>query len=299
MNKTMSSSEKSYTMRAIVAVMVVGALVLGLAGPAQARAPRQEAIQRVYVSNVRNTGFVVSWTTTTPSNGIVEYGTTTALGSSRTDAVTNTTTHYVSIPGSASRTYYFRVRSGTLVDDNGGSLYTVTTGPTLAAYTPGAMVYGNLFVQGGSTPVANAIIYLQLQDVDGQGSPGVSQWITVRTDASGGWGYTLGGARTQNAQSYFSFTPGVDNLRIVWQGGAAGCIGEVGAPYLMAIPDVDTSVNMNLDAAPTAVVVQSFWARAAGQPLAWLALGAALLALLGLLAWWAFPRLALRWKSGR
>jgi phosphodiesterase/alkaline phosphatase D-like protein len=120
---------QSWWIRLFVAVLVMAGLMTIGVGHSAAAPDRQGALHKVYITDVRDNQFVVSWTTDTPSNGQVEWGTTTALGSTTADGVASTTTHYVVITGLAPSTvYYFQVRSGSLVDNNHGSYYTVTTG---------------------------------------------------------------------------------------------------------------------------------------------------------------------------
>lgn len=227
-----------------------------LAAPLQ-----QGAIHHVYIYDVTDVSFSVSWTTTTASNGIVNYGTSTPPGSSASDTVANTTTHYVQISGlTANTTYYISVESGGLVDDNGGSFYSVTTGPSLAPPTVRGTVFGYVFENNGTTPVPNAIVYLRLLDNDGLGSAGNSQWVTARTDVDGLWFYTLGGLRTSNLSAYFSYSEDTDNIQFVAQGGDKGVFGEIGEEYIIPVPS-ETSpaqIDFDLNAIPNAVTLTQF-----------------------------------------
>ncbi|MCD6290452.1 MAG: hypothetical protein J7M34_08115 [Anaerolineae bacterium] len=209
-------------------------------------------VYRVYVTDVRDTSFTVTWITDIASDGHVDWGLSTSLGNTKSDPVANTTTHYVTVGGlSPNTTYYFRVRSGAAVDDNEGTYYSVTTGPTLDIPVPGKIVWGYVYDSDGMTPVANAIVYLQLQDMDGRGSLENSQWVATRTDDSGAWFYSLVNVRTANGYGYFEFTDGVDRLRIVAQGGDKGCIGEDGAERTVPIPvSYPARFDTSLDGVP-------------------------------------------------
>jgi hypothetical protein len=222
----------------------------------------RQTVNRVYVSNVYDGGFTVSWTTDTATDGHVDWGTTTSLGNTTSDSVGSTTTHYVEVTGlSASTPYYFQVRSGSTTDDNGGAYYTVTTGPTLGLVTPGKTVWGYIYESDGSTAVPNAIMYLQVQDADSAGSSGNSQWITARTDGSGVWSYDLSSLRTADAGSYFTFTDGGDDLRLVAQGGSVGTEGEVGAEWIETVPgSYPAQFDATLNDTPNAVQVQNLTA---------------------------------------
>lgn len=83
----------------------------------------------VSASSVTYNSATITWTTNEPSNRTVEYGTTTAYGSTESDA-TMDTTHSIGLPGlSASTTYHYKVKStdvagNTKVSDD----HTFTTG---------------------------------------------------------------------------------------------------------------------------------------------------------------------------
>lgn len=222
-----------------------------------AAAPNLQTTYHIYTADVRDTSFVVSWTTDVASDGHVDWGTTTALGTTTSDSVGSTTTHYVVVTSLApSTTYYFQIRSGTTTDNNGGAYYTVTTGPTLGIPTPGKQVWGYVYASNGTTPVPNAIVYLQIQDDDGSGSPGDSQWVTARTDTNGIWYYDLVNVRVANVSTYYVVNDGTDDLRLVTQGGSAGCVGENGAERIVTVPATyPGQFNTTLDNTPNAVTL--------------------------------------------
>jgi hypothetical protein len=256
----------------ILAILLVFTILLASSGwPVQA-APD---INKVYVSNVRSNTFVVSWTTDGASDGHVDYGTTTSLGSTASDTVTSTTTHYVTISGlSPSQQYYFQVRSGTDTDNNGGAYYQVTTGPALSPPGGGGLVTG--VVEDSSTnEVPNAIVYIRLQDVDGSGSPGNSQWVTARTEGNGSWGVTLPGFRTSDFSAYFDYTAGDggDKMRLNYQCGVLGNVGEDGDEWIInPIPDANPAAidpEQACDNVPNAITLKSFTSES-GTEVRWL-----------------------------
>ena len=197
------------------------------AAPAGPDAPDAVTIYKVYVSGVRDTNFTVSWTTDAATDGYVDWGPTTALGATTADAVIGTRTHHVTIPPepnklTASTTYYFRVRSGGATDDNMGDLYTVMTGALLSPSSAGRIVWGYVYQPGGTMPAPDTVVYLQLQDANGSGSAGASQWVATRTDSAGVWSYSLNNIRTGTAGAYFSVTDSADKLHIIARGGSLG-----------------------------------------------------------------------------
>ncbi len=90
-------------------------------------------ISSVSSSSVTQSEATITWTTDENSSSLVEYGTTTSLGSLAGDATESATSHSVSLAGlSSDTTYYYQVRSidgsgNSAVDDNSGSYYTFTT----------------------------------------------------------------------------------------------------------------------------------------------------------------------------
>jgi len=258
-----SQSHCGWRLAAIPVLALVAVLIFTAPGLA---APRQQGvIHHVYTTSVKDVSFVVSWTTDSASNGAVDYGTSIPPGSTKTDSVASTTTHYVIITGlSPNTTYYFQVRSGSLTDNNGGAYYSVVTGPTLSSPCPaGFNVWGYVYQSNGTTVVPNAVVYLQLQDNNGSGSPGNSQWASVRSDNSGIWYSNLGDIRTNDLSACFTFSNGTDNLRIVTQGGDKGVIGENGAERIVPVPTTyPAQFDTILDNTPNAVTLTRL---AAGQ----------------------------------
>jgi hypothetical protein len=247
-----------------LALALVSVLTLLVVTPSLAAPHHQGAIHRPFISDVRGVQFVVSWTTDSASDGRVEWGPTTALSYTASDSMSNSTTHYVVIGGlQPSTTYYFQTRSGSLIDNNSGAFYIVTTGPDSIRAPTGRFVYGYVYQSNGTTPVPNAVVYLQLQDVNGGGSPGNSQWVTARTDGTGAWFYSdLGNIRTDDAADFSNFSEGADNLRLMAQGGNQGIAGGTAPGIIQAVPTAYPAqlVNLNLSGVPTAVRLAEFTA---------------------------------------
>ncbi len=89
-------------------------------------------ISNVASSEITSSGAKITWDTDEPSDSVVNYGTSPALGSTESDA-TMVTSHSITLAGlSEATTYYYEVQStdsssNTAVDDNNGSYYTFTT----------------------------------------------------------------------------------------------------------------------------------------------------------------------------
>jgi len=114
----------------IQAALIAGLLLLVLILPQLALAAGPE-ISNVSVTDITETTAEISWTTNTTSDSRVNYGTTTGLGQTKSDA-TEGTTHNIILTGLTQGTkYYFEVKStdtsGTATDDNEGEYYSFTT----------------------------------------------------------------------------------------------------------------------------------------------------------------------------
>ena len=247
-----------YTVAILVPIMIA-AIILAIVPSVWAAPQADPGINKVYITNVRDSTFDVTWTTEVASDGSVTYDTSTPPSNTLADAVTNTTTHFVTLTGlNPTTTYFFSVTSDTATDDNGGAYYQVTTGATLGIPPAGKTIYGVLNDPSGA-PLPNAIVYLQLQDGDGSGSPGNSQWGTVRTEENGYWSYNMGNLRTEDLSDYFTYSTDTDNLRIDYQCGNLGNVGENGAEVILPISSADpwdTGVAQ-CDEVPNAVTVNS------------------------------------------
>jgi hypothetical protein len=251
-----------------LAFILVGALLLMTNTVVQA-----QQINRIYCTDVRDGSFVVTWSTDIATDAHVDWGTTIALGNTTSDLVASTTTHLVTISGlTPSTTYFFQARSGATVDDNGGSFYTCTTGPNLGIPSPGRTVFGQFLASDGITPLENAIVYLSLEDAGSGGSPGQSQLVTARTDTNGFWFFNLNDIRTATATAYFAMTDGVDQLRIIGQGGSAGTYEAINCTYngLFVLPlAYPEQFDIEINCAPTAVSLAQIQVQSANSLINW------------------------------
>ena len=250
--------QKTVRSRVVIAFLLL-LLLSGLLAGSAAAAP--DTISRVTISDVRDVAFTVSWVTSSASNGTVYWGTTTSPAPSTAvaDGISSTTTHYVEISGlSSNTTYYFYVTSGSDTDNNGWAYYQVTTGPSITPNSPGNTIWGYVYRSNGSTLVPNAIVYLQLQDANGSGSPGPSQLVSARADSSGVWNYSLSNIRTSDLTGYYIFTS-ADNQRLIGQGGDQGTRGLDPSPFIIQVPVTDPyQQDIVLNQSPTAVTLASF-----------------------------------------
>jgi hypothetical protein len=93
-----ATNRRRYWLLLTAWVVVTATVVLLIGVRNGVAAPNlQGTLHSVYITDVRDRQFVVSWTTDSPSDGHVDWGTTTALGNTSSDLAGSTTTHYVSI----------------------------------------------------------------------------------------------------------------------------------------------------------------------------------------------------------
>jgi len=115
--------------KAAIAVLAALLLLVVIAVPVSAS---PLTISSVAAGNVTDTSATITWTTDEPADSVVNYGNTTALGSTESDSAL-VTDHAISLTNLAPATlYHYEVSStnaggNTTVDDNGGAYYTFTT----------------------------------------------------------------------------------------------------------------------------------------------------------------------------
>lgn len=123
--------------------------------------------QKIRISNVTDTSFTVSYSTSESVAGFISYGKDKNLGQSAFDDKTNKSTpssdyktHYFTVKNLKSNTtYYFSLMSaGTTYLDN-GQPFSVQTGQKLTNNTHTKIVKGSVMTTNGTTP-AEGIVYI-------------------------------------------------------------------------------------------------------------------------------------------
>ncbi len=219
--------------------------------------PASVTISKVRVTDVRDIAFTVSWVTDRPAGDGVRYGTGPAqlnqiVGDVR-GAGNNSNTHYVTATGlTPNTTYYFDVISGGSVDNNGGKRYQVTTGPTLSPIAP-STVFGQVFQADGETLANGTIVYLQVVNHNGAGSPGTSAPLSALVQF-GYWAIDVNEARTINLNSHFISPEQGDQIALEVQGTADDVMAYAEVPLDKTVTTAVTPLTLRSCAGPADVV---------------------------------------------
>jgi len=189
-------------------------------------------IRDVKFTTVTAVEFRVSWISDTDELGSVNYGETPgALSNAQPDdegvAVSQGLHHVTIVDLSPETTYYFEIVSGDVTHDDDGQPFSVTTGPVGAPAPGQELAWGQVFLSDDTTPAAGCIVYLMLNDVDGEGTAGESQEISTVTDGNGYYSYPLNTLRTADSQPYYEFSSEGDEEVIFVQGGTEGTASTV------------------------------------------------------------------------
>ena len=188
-------------------------------------------ISDIRISNVWDVSFTVTWLTNNSTVGEIHYGTSPGsldmVAYDNRGTSTSARTHFVQIGGlSEQTTYYFDIHSGGMVDDNGGSHYTITTGPTITIPTPDN-AYGQVFKSNGSTPAEGCLVFIQAQDGDGMGDSGLGTQLSWYTDSDGWWFTSLANSRIPDLSTLFSYSSSGDNVNIEVECASFGTTSQV------------------------------------------------------------------------
>jgi hypothetical protein len=191
-------------------------------------------ISNVSVPTIGETTATITWTTDIDSDSKVYYGTTPALGSTKSDS-NKVTNHNIVLTGLTQNTkYYFKVESTddseTSTDDNGGAYYTFTTlAPTTysISLSPTCGVCGELYEVGrcneiieATAVVAAAGTYHVCWDTQAEGNvvgtftasgPGIYSLTFYMPEAKKGSHtvYLTDSTYTEKASTVFTVSPSV------------------------------------------------------------------------------------------
>lgn len=154
----------------------------------------------VKITNISDNKFSVSWKTSSPTYGAIEYGAVgeklDKIGEDDRGAEHSGYTHHITINELQPNTQYaFRILSGEAKRryDNNGSVYTVSTGPVIASVPAARSLYGDIV---GST--IDEIVYVSL--------PGAHP-ASVTTKNSGSYTLPISTIRSSDLSGYITYDP--------------------------------------------------------------------------------------------
>ena len=199
--------------------------------------------KKVKITNIADNKFSVSWTTTVPTEGYLEYG----LIGDKIETIVNDDrdanlpggkylTHHITVEGLQPNTQYgFRIVSGekaTKFDNNGGP-YTALTGPVIAM-TPKSVNFYGTAVMSEKQPAKGAIAYLTL--------PGGST-NSVLVSETGNYTFTLSTMRTSDNNGYVQYDPSATIANVELESGSLRSIVNVTLANSEPVPPITLGKN--------------------------------------------------------
>lgn len=165
--------------------------------------------ESVIISNLTDTGFTISWTTNTPQEGYVKYGTSDQtlenVGYDEKDSMLSKGKYYqhsVSLSRLQPETdYFFEIISGTSTILDNNSPFSVKTLKTLSSPPEFKTISGKIT---GLNNMKDALITVEIEDKDGTGSGGKSTKASAIPDEQGNWIVSIGDIRTSDGLDYYN-----------------------------------------------------------------------------------------------
>jgi hypothetical protein len=158
-----------------------------------------------WIYNINDFTATITWNTDEPSDSVVNYGTTTALGNTESDAAM-VTSHSITLTNILPETtYYFEVQStdaseNAATDNNNGSYYTFTT-----TSTPSYVMHVQSIDMWYEKSGINYMIYTKVWIVDSIGDDVEDATVYIETDLPGGGTHTDNGVTDSDGTVTFSY----------------------------------------------------------------------------------------------
>jgi len=173
-------------------------------------------IDRIEISNLRDTAAVITWQTSETATGIADiHGRGSFLTTVKDvrGAGYQGLSHYLQITGLQPDSQYDVEISSTANGATSSHQLSFHTGPTLPL-PPSETVYGQIFMSEGNRPAEGVVIFIRIADQDRQGSQGESALMSSLVDENGYWHANLGNARTEDLSGPFRYSSFCDVLEI-------------------------------------------------------------------------------------
>lgn len=173
---------------------------------------RAEGPDSIYprTTNITDTSFTITWTTSEPTNGFVRWNTKPSeLNRIAVDERNlSSHTHSITLHDLEPHTTYYYViaTNGSLYGQNGSTPIAITTAANALHKSIANTIFGKVVTRDGK-PVVDALIYIETEEM----SP-----ISTKTDKDGGWVVALSNARSKDLSSFIELTPeNIITLKII------------------------------------------------------------------------------------
>ena len=166
-------------------------------------------------TNLTSSSTTITWLSIDSVDACVYYGLTTALGDSLNDATIDDIHSIQILNLSPNTTYYYEIRSGSFIDNNGGSYYTFTTAE-VGAGIPYAL-YGTTYCPDTTAAYGSLVIMVV------KNGAATSHPLSSLVDINGLWYFSLGDLKDNITNDVFGYATG-DTVFVTVYGAGDGYV---------------------------------------------------------------------------
>lgn len=184
----------------------------------------------VRLTNVTDKQFTISWASRIEESGYIFYGTDQSnsenwpkIDDDRGSDIIDDIHHITVTKLSSETTYYFKIVSGTITDDNDGQYFSVTTSPHLFPNIGHNICQPSGYIYTDETKnelAFDSIVYINFSgETEAQNS---DIWSVLYHSENQLWELNLSNLKTKDHTEFYDYTCGVSQLFIEVQGGNSG-----------------------------------------------------------------------------
>jgi len=199
--------------------------------------------QSVKITNIADNKFSVSWTTQTPTIGKVEYGNVgekldKQKGDDRGETFVGQTHHITVNDLQPGTNYAFRILSGEGLQrfDNNGSVYTTTTGTTIASVPAARSLYGDV-----SNASEDTLVYVTMPD---------AQPASLTLNSKGSYSIPLSTIRSADLKNFVSYDPAATVVSLILDNGLTKSTVTVSTTNITPVPTIAMGENADFRSLP-------------------------------------------------
>ncbi|MBI2443095.1 MAG: hypothetical protein HYV40_04290 [Candidatus Levybacteria bacterium] len=204
------------------------------------RASPEEKPQNMRITNVTDSAFTLTYTTSIPTLGTISYGTQEPSQvvfddrDKKAGITKDYTTHSITVEGLKPETkYVFSITSGTSTFLDGDKPFTISTGPTLSDAPQGKTVTGTILTPD-ETQAVNILVYVTTAN---------GEVRSTFTKADGAYTLSLRGLRSENLDSFLNLPEGT-KMSLIAQSNTS----TSQASFLLISPSLpDITLSQNYD----------------------------------------------------